>query len=46
LLAKHLDNLSSKTKVSDAISISKQMLEAFIELSIAAWRLIESWQEN
>jgi len=46
LLAKHLDNLSSKTKVSDAISISKQLLEALVELSMAARRLIESWRES
>jgi hypothetical protein len=46
LLTKHLDNLSSKTKVSDAISISKQLLEALVELSMAARRLIESWRES
>jgi hypothetical protein len=46
LLAKHLNNLSSETEVSNAISISKQLLEAFVELSMAARRLIESWRES
>ncbi|MBV8096234.1 MAG: hypothetical protein JO110_23960 [Acetobacteraceae bacterium] len=41
LLAEHLDNVSSETKVSDAISISKQLLEALVELSMATRRLIE-----
>jgi len=46
LLTKHLDNLSSETKVSDTISISKELLEAFVELSMATRRLIESWRES
>ena len=46
LLAKHLDNLSSETRVSNAISISKQLLEALVELSMATQRLIESWRES
>jgi hypothetical protein len=46
LLAKHLDSLSSETKVSDLISISKQLLEAFVELSMATRRLIESWRDS
>jgi hypothetical protein len=36
LLAKRFDNLFSETKVSDAISISKHLLEALVELSVAA----------
>ena len=46
LFAKHLNNLSSKIEVSNAISISKQLLEAFVELSMAARRLIENWRES